>query len=238
MIPTEPASLNDPQSSPVSGSLVEAIQRIGLVGISAEKQETIERYCRLLWEWNSKINLTRHTDYDTFARRDLVDSWELSKLLDQGESVLDFGTGGGVPGIVLAILRPDLHVSLCDSVGKKAMASQSMVKELGLGLRVYACPAKEVIGDHTFDSLVCRAVGPLSKICFWFRDRWPLFGRLLAIKGPRWVEERGEARHRGLMRGLELRKVASYEMPFTQSQSVILQLRRQAAGCADVDETE
>ena len=62
----------------------------------------------------------------------MVDSYELSKLLEQGERVLDVGTGGGVPGIVLAILRPDLVVSLCDSTQKKARAVEAIVADLGL----------------------------------------------------------------------------------------------------------
>ena len=80
----------------------------------------LERYCELLWEWNEKINLTRHTDYEKFVARDLVDSLAFAEFLEPGEKVLDVGSGGGVPGVVLAIVRPDLKVSLADSVGKKA----------------------------------------------------------------------------------------------------------------------
>ena len=58
----------------------------------------IDRYCALLWDWNSKLNLTRHTDFDTFVSRDVVDSLELAKLLSANEEVLDVGSGGGVPG--------------------------------------------------------------------------------------------------------------------------------------------
>ncbi len=54
-------------------------------------------YCELLWQWNQRMNLTRHTDYDRFVSRDLVDTLELADLIDTGVEVLDFGTGGGVP---------------------------------------------------------------------------------------------------------------------------------------------
>jgi 16S rRNA (guanine527-N7)-methyltransferase len=87
-----------------------------------------------------------------------------------------------------------------------------------------------VLDDFRYDSLVCRAVGPLAKLCQWLEDYWHTFGRLLAIKGPRWVEERGEARHRGLLKQVELRKLDSYRMPDTESDSVILQLRRPRPG--------
>jgi len=82
-----------------------------------------------------------------------------------------------------------------------------------------------VLEEFRFDVLVARAVGPLWKMCTWFKPHWRRFDRLLAIKGPSWTEERGEARHRGLMHGVELRKVASYPMPGTNSESVILCLR-------------
>lgn len=187
--------------------------------------ERLERYCELLWDWNQRLNLTRHTDWDKFVSRDLLDTIQLSQLLSADERVLDVGTGGGVPGVVLAILRPDLHVSLCESVAKKTRAVASILRHLGLPLTIHEARAEHLLDDYSFDTLVARAVGPLWKICTWFKGRWHEFDRLLAIKGPGWVEERGQARHRGLMHEVELRKLASYPMPGTDSESVILQLR-------------
>ncbi len=213
-----------------SASLREAAEKCGLSDIPNDRWEVLEAYCRSLWEWNSRMNLTRHTDFDLFARRDLLDSWHLSNLLAPDEEVLDIGTGGGVPGIVVAILRPDVQMTLCDSVGKKARAVEEMVASLGLKIPVYPRHVKGVLEDFSYDSLVVRGVGPLIKICGWLNDHWHQFGRLLAIKGPKWVEERGEARHRGFLKQIELRKAVSYPMPDTQSESVILQLRRLRPG--------
>ena len=69
-----------------------------------------------------------------------------------------------------------------------------------------------------------RAVARLTKMLGWLKPHWGSFKRLLIVKGPAWVEERGEARHRGLMRDLALRKLTSYPMPGTDSQSVLLQI--------------
>jgi 16S rRNA (guanine527-N7)-methyltransferase len=83
----------------------------------------IADYCSELWDWNTRVNLTRHTTPELFVKRDLLDSWHVCKLLEQNEEVLDVGTGSGVPGILIAILRPDTQVTLCDSVAKKAKSS-------------------------------------------------------------------------------------------------------------------
>ena len=80
--------------------------------VSDSVREKIQQYCVLLWHKNQKLNLTRHTDWQTFVARDLVDTLQLSKLIDHGKDVLDVGSGGGVPGLLLAIIRPDLTVHL------------------------------------------------------------------------------------------------------------------------------
>jgi 16S rRNA (guanine527-N7)-methyltransferase len=73
-------------------------------------------------------------------------------------------------------------------------------------------------------------VAKLRKLLEWFRPHWPSIGRLLLIKGPAWVEERGEARHYGLMHALSLRKLAAYPLPGTDSESVILQIAAKREG--------
>ncbi len=208
-----------------SRSLQEATERLGLE-IPAASVEKLQAYCEALWHWNTKINLTRHTDFDLFARRDLLDTVRLAELLVDGEEVLDVGTGGGVPGVPLAILRPDLTVSVCDSVAKKSRVVDDMVQELKLPIAVHAAHAQVVLEDLRFHSLVTRAVGSISQLLGWLEKHWLSFDRLLAIKGPRWVAERGDARHRGLLAGIEMRKVADYPMPGTDSESVILQFSK------------
>ncbi|MBN1589312.1 MAG: 16S rRNA (guanine(527)-N(7))-methyltransferase RsmG [Pirellulales bacterium] len=186
----------------------------------------LDAYCRVLWEWNEKINLTRHTDYEKFVTRDVVDSLALAEQLRPGEKVLDVGSGGGVPGVVLAIARPDLAVTLSESIGKKANVLGDMVERLGLPLTVVHGRAEDLVADMRFDTLVVRAVARLMKMLPWFAGRWDDFGRMLLVKGPSWVDERAEARHHGLMHDLALRKLASYPIPGTESESVILQITR------------
>ncbi|MDY0170738.1 MAG: 16S rRNA (guanine(527)-N(7))-methyltransferase RsmG [Thermoguttaceae bacterium] len=189
--------------------------------------DMLDHYARLLWQWNEKLNLTRHTDYEKFVTRDLVDSLAFARFLKNGERVLDVGTGGGVPGIVLAVVRDDLRVELCESVGKKARAVAAIVDQLSLSIPVHHGRAEELLAIHRYDTLVIRAVARLRKLLEWFAPYWNRFGRLLVLKGPGWIEERGEARHHGLTHNLALRKLTSYPLPGTESESVLLQVKRE-----------
>lgn len=196
------------------------------IELTAEQVKLLDAYREQLWAWNEKLNLTRHTTLEKFVTRDVLDSLELSKLIDRGQRVLDIGTGGGVPGLILSIIRPDLKVSVCESVGKKARAVEAIVAELALPVTVFPSRAEDVLELTTVDTIVARGVASLRKILTWLEPHWDAFDQLLLIKGRAWTEERGEARHYGLLKGLELRKAATYTTPRTDAQSVVLQINR------------
>ena len=206
-----------------SDTLEEALKRHD-IKLPKGKIKKLGAYCHLLWEKNQHLNLTRHTDYEKFVSRDLVDSLRLAELLTQGEHILDVGTGGGVPGIPLAILRPDLKIELCDSTGKKAIAVGEIVDAIGLDLPVWHTKGENLLKIHRFQTLVFRAVARIKKVMELFSPYWYAFDRMLLIKGPHWVEERGESRHFGQMGKVALRKLDSYSIPGTEVESVILQI--------------
>lgn len=208
--------------------LEDEIARCDLV-VPNESLAKLDGYCRLLWNINRTLNLTRHTDFDKFVSRDLVDTLELSKLIPPNQQVLDVGSGGGVPGAVLAILRPDLEVTLTESVGKKSVALDQIAEGIGLDVQIYNCRAEELLQDLRVDVTIARAVGPLTKICTWFDDCWLNVGRLLAIKGPKWVEEQAAAKETKLLDKVQLAKVAGYRTPGTEWNSVILELKAKSA---------
>lgn len=182
------------------------------ITLSKSKIDRLSKYCELLWFWNEKINLTRHTDFGKFVARDLVDSMVLSEFLLEEERVLDVGTGGGVPGVLLAILRPDLRVELCDSTAKKARAVGEIVKALRLDVPVWSEKAEDIFPSRRYTSLLVRAVSKMPRLLRLFSPHWHSFERILMLKGPNWVAERGECRHFGLMNNLALRVLKSYPM--------------------------
>jgi 16S rRNA (guanine527-N7)-methyltransferase len=208
------------------------------IELPAQQVTQLARYCELLWDWNTKINLTRHTSYEKFVTRDLLDSLAFAEFLRPDETVLDVGAGGGVPGVVLAIVRPDLKVTLSDSVGKKARVLSDIVSKLALPTAVFQGRAQDFLRETRQDTLVIRAVARLAKLLEWFEPLWDRFERMLVLKGPAWVDERGEARHLGRMKRVALRRIKSYRTPGTDAESVLLELRRKKAGEAERDDEE
>jgi 16S rRNA (guanine527-N7)-methyltransferase len=219
-----PDTADEPPDTDSGDSLADVLARHG-IELPGDVVSRLDRYRELLWDFNTRLNLTRHTTLEKFVTRDVVDSLALSRQLADGERVLDVGSGGGVPGIVLAILRPGLHVSLIEQVGKKARVLEQMVGELGLDTPVYAERVQDHLGRHHYDTLVVRAVAKMARLLKLLAAHWGSFGRLLLIKGPSWLEERAEARHLGLMRPLELRRLDSYTIPGIDAETVVLQVQ-------------
>lgn len=190
--------------------------------------ERLQQYCHRLWDWNSKLNLTRHLDFASFVNRDLLDTLKLAELIEPAARVLDVGSGGGVPGIPLAILRTDIEVSLCECIQKKAHALAGILSEINVSCPVYADRLENVLQAVDFNVVTGRAIGPLWKILKWVQPHWGQFDQLLLHKGPKWVEERADARSRGLLNGLSLRKVAEYRIAGHDADSVILSIQAKA----------
>jgi 16S rRNA (guanine527-N7)-methyltransferase len=150
----------------------------------------------------------------------------LSQWLEQGQRVLDVGTGGGVPGVILAIVRPDLRLFVCESVAKKARAVKAILADLNMPVGVYHERVEQLLQRTGFDVLVARAVARLPKMLSWLRSHWDAFDHLLIIKGRSWEAECREAREQGLLDALEVDRVSTYRTPVTQAENVVLRLAR------------
>ena len=187
-------------------------------------------YSKSLWSWNNRLNLTRHTDVQQFVQRDVTDTTAICPFIKTNERVLDVGTGGGVPGVVLAILRRDLTVELSDTSSKRIAALSSILDEIKLPLTIHHQPAQQVVHEmngqgRSFDTLIVRAVAPLPKLLTWFEPISNLYGRLLAIKGPRWEAEKRDSRHRGFLKQVTARRIANWPIPGRDTESVLLEIK-------------
>lgn len=210
-----------------SRNLKEALEKYH-ISLPEKQVDMLNSYCEQLWIWNEKLNLTRHTTYDKFVSRDLIDSIHLASHLQRGEHVLDVGSGGGVPGLIVSILRPDVIVELCEATGKKAEALGEIAGALGLDLPVWYSKAEDLVRQRHFHTLTVRAVDKMRKLLQMFSNTWHCYNRILMVKGPRWPEERGEARHYNLFNALALRKIDEYSVQSGNESfnSVILQVCR------------
>lgn len=215
-----------PQFSTPCDTLEQALGRYGF-SLPGEQVERLSRFCQALWTWNERLNLTRHTDFELFVTRDLVDTLAFAELLGEGERVLDVGTGGGAPGVILAVVRPDLRMAACESVQKKFNAVADIVKQVGVKIELFHARAEDVLEARTYDSLVVRAVAPLPKLLYWLAPHWDAIGQLLVVKGRKWTEERQAARERGLLDPLELRRVATYTTPGADRENYMLKIWRE-----------
>jgi 16S rRNA (guanine527-N7)-methyltransferase len=139
-----------------------------------EKQRAqIEQLPELYNLWNSQINVISRKDIDLLYERHVLHSAGIAKVMPflPGESVLDVGTGGGFPGIPLAILFPETNFYLVDSIGKKIKVVQEVAKGLGLtNVRAAHLRAEQV--NEKFDFVVSRAVTQLKDFYPWVRGKF------------------------------------------------------------------
>lgn len=140
-------------------------------------------YLDLLQKWNRTYNLTAITEPDRMLTHHLLDSLAVAPFVGP-EPVLDVGSGGGLPGIPLALVRPGLAVTLLDSSHKKCAFMQQAVIELGLAKRVTVVQARVEAWRHApFAQIISRAYGDLDQFVRQTRHLLAPGGRWLAMKG-------------------------------------------------------
>jgi 16S rRNA (guanine527-N7)-methyltransferase len=171
-------------------------------GLPESLTAELARWCAALAAAHARINLTGITAPEDMAVRHVLDSLAALSCLpppsDPPLALLDLGSGGGAPGLPLALARPDLTVFLAESRGRKAAALADIVAELELAGRVTVVAQRGEIwlAGHAADVVVTRAVGSLVQQLELLAPLRPRFGRLVALKGPAGDDELAAARPR------------------------------------------
>ncbi len=171
---------------------LERLLRGSDLALPAGFADAVERYVALLLDANRRLNLTRVVEPESVARLHLLDALSALPLLDaapRSDRCLDLGSGGGVPGLVLALARPDRRWVLVDSVRKKADVLRAFVGSLGIGNVEVVAERAEVLGrDATHrerhDVVAARACAALPVLAEYALPLLAIGGTLVAWKGP------------------------------------------------------
>jgi 16S rRNA (guanine527-N7)-methyltransferase len=209
------------------------VLRAGIAALALPVDETavrrLERFADRLLTWNAKVNLTAITDPREMAEKHFLDSLLLLPALVGRSTLLDIGSGAGLPGLAVACARPELRVTCCDSVGKKVAFVKATSAELALEVRGVAVRAS---GDPARDGLPIGEVTVSRALAD--PERWVALGApyvapgglLLAMLGKgmerRYLEELGRAH------GLELIGVDQFELPFSRAARSVVRWERSA----------
>ena len=192
---------------------------------------------RLLWlgeellRWNKKVNLTSIRSLEEVVVKHLADSLSVLSLLQSGERLLDVGSGGGFPGLPLAIVDPGREVVTVDAVGKKIHFQRHVVRRLGLDhcvplhLRIEDLPRWSGFGDG-FDVVISRAFASLADFALLARPCLRQGGRLLAMKGPEGERELREQETQVRELGWEFDTLHRFSLPLGAGERQLLLFHR------------
>lgn len=181
--------------------------------------EKFDRYAQLLVEWNEKMNLTAITDPKDIVLKHFADSLTALPLLPQKEgfSLVDVGTGAGFPGIPLAIARPDMRLTLLDSLNKRLLFLQEVCRELGIPAVTVHARAEEggrkAELRERFDVATARAVAALPTLSEYCLPFVKVGGCFIAMKGPESEAERDASRKAITLLGGEKPSVHALLLP-------------------------
>lgn len=183
-------------SSSIPAFVSEDLQRIGLE-VEQVTLEKLAEYLDAMLEANKRFNLTAIREPDAAWRRHIIDSLTILPSLDElpeQSRVIDIGTGGGLPGMPLAIARPDLKIFLLESTGKKVAFLTECAKQLGLRNVTVIHSRAEHAGQQAehrnqYDVAICRAIGVMAELLEYAMPLSKVGGKLLAMKGPKAEQE-------------------------------------------------
>lgn len=192
------------------------------IDLTAQQSQQLLAYLQLLHKWNKAYNLTAVRNPDEMVSRHLLDSLSILPFV-QGQRWLDVGSGGGMPGVILAIMQPETDFTLLDSNGKKTRFLTQVRMELGLtNLQVVHTRVEAFAPEVPFDGIVSRAFSSLADFTQLTRHLSHAATRWLAMKG-QYPEEELAA----LPIDFEVLQSTELAVPGCQGSRHLLILRRQ-----------
>ena len=200
------------------------LKKLGIT-LSVKQLDQLEKYYKLLIEWNEKINLTRITDKEDVYLKHYYDSLTLNKVVNLKEvnTLCDVGTGAGFPGIVLKIVFPNLKVTLIDSLNKRVNYLNEVIKELKLE-NIEAIHARGEEYKGSFDVVTSRAVANIEKLVGYTMHLVSKDGVFVAMKGNIEEELTKEVENK-LNKKYNIIKVEKFLLPIEQSNRSLIVMK-------------
>ncbi|HLP49971.1 MAG TPA: 16S rRNA (guanine(527)-N(7))-methyltransferase RsmG [Chitinophagales bacterium] len=164
--------------------------------LTTEQQQQFAALQKIYTEWNSMINVISRKDIDNLYERHVLHSLSIAKFIQfkKATKIMDLGTGGGFPGVPLAILFPEVRFHLVDSIGKKLKVIEAVKEEIGL-TNIFTFHARAEQMEYQYDFVVSRAVAPLADLLTWThgkyagKDQNAIPNGLICLKGGDITEE-------------------------------------------------
>lgn len=186
----------------------------------------------------SPHNLLSPRGLQELESRHLPESLALARRLPEGPATLvDVGSGGGLPGLVIALCRPDLEITLVEATGKKATFLRDSARTLGVTVEVVAGRVEDPSHglQDRFELATARAVAPLRQLVPWVMPVLRPGGLLYAVKGARWAEDLARARRAIARSGAQVVATPRADEPHAIGPSVVIIARRSSAGVEAAD---
>ena len=202
------------------------------ITLTENQYEQFQKYFELLAEWNEKMNLTAITDESGVALKHFADSLSLLNFVDipQNSSLADVGTGAGFPGIVLKIARPDIKLTLIDSLNKRLVFLGEVCAQLGIEAELIHSRAEDGARDEklreSFDFAVSRAVARMNILSEYCLPYVKVGGAFCAMKGAQANEEFKESLNAINTLGGKLEKKYFFELPENGGERAIAVVRK------------
>lgn len=202
------------------------------ITLTENQYEQFQKYFELLAEWNEKMNLTAITDESGVALKHFADSLSLLNFVDvpQNSSLADVGTGAGFPGVVLKIARPDIKLTLIDSLNKRLVFLGEVCAQLGIEAELIHSRAEDGARDEklreSFDFAVSRAVARMNVLSEYCLPYVKVGGAFCAMKGAQANEEFKESLNAINTLGGKLEKKYFFELPENGGERAIAVVRK------------
>lgn len=211
-------------------NIQEYSNEIGIV-LDEEQMNQFYIYMKLLLEWNEKINLTAIIEPEEIILKHFIDSMTIAKKIEKNAKLIDVGTGAGFPGIPIKIIRPDIEVTLLDSLNKRILFLQAVTEQLGLTkIKTIHCRVEEFGKNKNyreiFDCATSRAVANLTTLAEYLIPLVKIQGICISMKGPNIEEEIREGKKAISVLGGKIEEIKNFQLPKSDIDRNIVVIRK------------